>query len=114
MKKPKLSRILFVIGVIALITGAIDPLEGSVIILFGGTLVTFVTYFTHDHQWKLFLIFDILIALGIFFLFYFSSLGGFGKNAMSWWWFITVIPYPLGWFAMISLLIARTIKRVKK
>jgi hypothetical protein len=111
MKKSKVGRILFIIGIIALIVGVLDPLEGSVVLLFGGTLLAILTFINRDRHWKLFLIFDFMMAIGVIFLFYFSSLGGFGKGGLSWWWFIAVIPYPLGWFATISILIGRTIRK---
>ena len=38
--KPIRKRILYITGVVALIVGAIDPLEGSVILTDGSALVT--------------------------------------------------------------------------
>ena len=37
--KAKWTRIIYIIGVIALIIGAIDPLEGSVVIIAGSALL---------------------------------------------------------------------------
>jgi hypothetical protein len=114
-EKAKWIRILYLIGVIALIIGILDPLEGSVVIASGSALVALATYLTHDRHWKIFFMSLIMIVIGVFFLFYFSSLGGFGgKSTLSWWWGILILPYPLGWILSIIILITRTVKKSKQ
>jgi hypothetical protein len=114
-KKIKWTRVIYIIGVIALIIGVIDPLEGSIVIAAGSVLLTLATYLTHDQYWKIFLLSLVLIAIGVFFLFYFSSLGGFGGNStLSWWWGTLILPYPIGWLISIVLLIIRLSKRINK
>lgn len=104
--------VLYRIGVFALILGAIDPLEGSVIIAAGSILVAWTTYKTRDRQWKIFLFTTIMMVVGIIFMFYFSSLGGFGgKSTLSWWWSGLILPYPIGWLTAIVLLIIRAVKK---
>jgi hypothetical protein len=112
-KKPTFLKVLFIIGVVALIIGALDPLEGSVVITAGSIIMTIAAFLKRDRHKKLFLTFSILIIVGVFFLFFFSSFGGFGKGALSWWWGILVLPYPLGWLASIVLLIVRAFKNPK-
>ncbi len=113
-KQPNWIRIIYIIGVVALIVGAIDPLEGSVLIISGSALLAFSTFLKHDRHWKIFLASFIMIAVGVFFLFYFSSLGVFGGNStLSWWWGTLIIPYPAGWFMAIILLIVRGGKKKK-
>ena len=113
--KPNWKRIIYVSGVIGLIIGAIDPLEGSVLIVAGSLLIALSTYLTKDRHWKIFLTSLIMIIIGVFFLFYFSSLGGFGgTSAISWWWSILILPYPLGWLMSIIILIVRAIKNKKR
>lgn len=108
------TRIIYITGVIALIIGAIDPLEGSVVIAAGILLLTLVTYLAHDRHWKIFLLSLILIIIGVFFLFYFSSLGGFGgTSTLSWWWGTLILPYPIGWLVAIVLIVFRNIKNKK-
>lgn len=108
------KRIIYIIGVIALIIGAIDPLEGSIVIVVGCILITLSTYIIHDKHWKIFLASAIMILAGVFFLFYFSSLGGFGDTStLSWWWSALILPYPIGWLLSIILLISRSIKKNK-
>ena len=113
--KTKWTRIIYIIGVVALIIGAVDPLEGSVLITVGSSLVALSTYLTKDRHWKLFLASLIMIAFGVFFLFYFSSLGGFGgKQTLSWWWGTLILPYPIAWFMIIITLIIRGTKKKEK
>jgi len=108
------TRIIYIIGVIALIIGAIDPMEGSVVIAGGSILVAFSTYLKHDRHWKLFLALSVFIVFGVFFLFYLSSLGGFGgRSKLSWWWGTLILPYPLAWLTTLVLLIIRAFKKPK-
>jgi len=112
--KTKWKRIIYIIGVIALIVGALDPLEGFVVIAAGSSLITLSTYLTKDRDWKIFLASVIMIIIGVCFMFYFSSLGGFGgTSSLSWWWGILILPYPLGWLISIILLIVRAVKNAK-
>lgn len=114
-EKVKWTRIVYIIGVIALIIGAIDPLEGSVIIAAGSALVALSTYVTHDRHQKIFLASAIMIIVGVSFLFYLSSLGGFGgKSILSWWWGTLILPYPIGWLMSIVILILRAVKKQRK
>ena len=109
-EQSKWTRVVYIIGIIALILGAIDPLEGSVVIASGSALIALSTYLTHDRHWKIFLVSLIMILLGVFFLFYLSSIGGFGGTVRSWWWGILVLPYPIGWLISIVILIIRIVK----
>jgi multisubunit Na+/H+ antiporter MnhB subunit len=109
------TRIMYIIGVIAMIIGAIDPLEGSVVIAAGCALIALSTYLTHDRNWKIFLASLIMIVLGVFFMFFFSALGGFGgTSTLSWWWTTLILPYPIGWLMAIITLIIRAFKKPKK
>ncbi len=110
--KPKWISSVYFIGIITLIVGAIDPLEGSILIIMGSALLALTTHKTHDRHWKIFLISMIMIAFGVFFLFFLSSLGGFGGSSkLSWWWGTLILPYPIGWLTTIILLIVRAMKR---
>lgn len=107
-RKLNARRIVYIIGIIAFLIGVLDPLEGSVIIAAGSFLITISTYLNRDKHWKLFLASFIMITVGVFFMFYFSSLGGFGGTSrLSWWWGLLIIPYPLGWLLSLILLIMR-------
>lgn len=98
-----------------MVIGAIDPLEGSVIILAGSTCVALATYLLKDKYGKAFLITFLMIAFGVCFLFYFSSLGGFGGNStLSWWWALLILPYPVGWLLAVIFVVIRAIKNRQK
>lgn len=104
----KILRIVYTIGVVAFLVGVLDPLEGSVVILAGSALITLSTYLSHDRHHKVFLLGFALIVLGVFFLFYFSSLGGFGgDSSLSWWCGLLILFYPAGWILTVVKLIAR-------
>jgi multisubunit Na+/H+ antiporter MnhB subunit len=114
-EKPKWTRVIYIIGVIALIIGVLDPLEGSVVLAVGCALIALSTYLTHDRHWKIFLASLIMIVIGVFFLFYFSSLGGFGgTSTLSWWWGTLILPYPIGWLISIITLIVRAANKSKQ
>lgn len=113
-EKIKWTRVIFIIGVTAFILGTIDPLEGSIAIALGSALIVLSTYKTQDRHWKIFTAALILIVFGIIFMFYFSSLGGFGgKSTLSWWWGTLILPYPIGWLITVVLLISRLVKKNK-
>lgn len=102
-------------GVIALIIGTIDPLEGSIVIEAGSGFLALSTYLTNDRHRKIFLVSLIMIIIGVSFLFYLSSLGGFGGTAtLSWWWGTLILPYPIGWLISIVILIIRAVKKPKQ
>ncbi len=106
-------RIFYIAGIVLLIIGVVDPLEGSVVILAGSLLIALTTYLAQKKYWEIFLLSFILITAGVFFMFYFSSLGGFGEKSMlSWWWGLLILPYPIGWIITILTLIFRKFKKV--
>ena len=113
-EKIKWTRVIFIIGVTAFVVGTIDPLEGSVFIALGSALVALSTYVTKDRHWKIFMATWLMILFGVIFMFYFSSLGGFGgTSTLSWWWGTLIIPYPIGWLINVVLLILRAVKKKK-
>lgn len=113
-EKTKWTCVIFIIGVTAFIIGTIDPLEGSIAIALGSALIALSTCKTQDRHWKIFTAALILIVFGVIFMFYFSSLGGFGgESTLSWWWGILILPYPIGWLITVVLLISRLVKKNK-
>lgn len=104
----KRNKIIYWIGVALFFIGTLDPMEGSVIITAGALLISSCCFFEKVKYWKLFLTAFISIFIGVFFLFFLSSLGGFGGNSkLSWHWGLTILPYPVGWLMMIVLIILR-------
>jgi len=103
MNKRKLwSRVLSIIGAIAVIVGIFDPLEGSVIILAGSGLVALSAFLGRSrHRTLVYWAFG-LIVIGVASLFVVSMLGGVGGNSgRSNWWLLTALPYPVGWIMSI-------------
>lgn len=120
MNTPKLkhltARMLLLLGVIAMVIGAADPLEGSVLILGGSGLVALSTWL--GQQGRTVAVYRTwlfgMIALGVFAMFVLSSMGGVGgKSGRSLWWLLVLLPYPIGWLLEMANLIARGIERVR-
>jgi len=98
------SQILITIGFIAMLIGAIDPMEGSLAILPGSGLILLGTYLSHSERrlitYRLWVF--LMIAIGVAALFGFSLVGGIGGTSeLSMWWGLLVLPYPLAWSAGI-------------
>lgn len=101
MKNPtRTSGLLTTIGYIAMILGAIDPMEGSVVILPGSALVLGGYYLAGSDRSVViyrFWVF-IMITIGVAALWGFSMVGGIGgESTYSMWWGLTMLPYPVAW-----------------
>lgn len=114
------SRILVSLGGIAMLLGAVDPLEGSLLILPGSGLVA-LGFFLGKRERRI-LVYSlsvfILIAIGVAAMFALSAVGGFGgTSGRSMWWGVLVLPYPVGWimaFAGAIYLFIRFLKARKR
>lgn len=98
------SRILLVVGYAAMLVGAVDPLEGSLLILPGGVLVAVGTGLSAaGGPWRAYRWWACgLIAIGVGALFGMSAIGGIGgPSGPSLWWGLLVFPYLIGWCMMI-------------
>jgi len=100
MTKPWVSVLGFV-GLLAMLVGAIDPLEGSFVILPGGVVVVVAAILGKSPHRRLLYWGFALLAAGIGALWGLSAVGGFGGSVRSWWWGLTLIPYPVGWGMML-------------
>jgi hypothetical protein len=94
------SRILIVLGSIGMLVGAIDPMEGSVVILPGSLMVALGTFFNQNDRplfaYRLWVF--ILIAIGVGAMWALSTAGGIGgKSGHSMWWGVLILPYLIGW-----------------
>jgi hypothetical protein len=94
------SRILVIVGSIAMLVGALDPMEGSVIILPGSGLVALGTFLGQSERRRIayrMWVF-ILIAIGVGAMWGLTMVGGFGGNSgRSMWWGVLILPYLIGW-----------------
>ena len=109
------SRIIVIIGSIAMLVGALDLLEGSLAILIGSGLVTLGTFFSRAGRQMLFywIIIFSLIIIGVGAMFALSGVGGIGGTCgHSMWWVVLVLPYPIGWVMGIVCLLVRLVKNI--
>jgi hypothetical protein len=91
------SRRLVITGLVLMLAGALDPLEGCVVIL-GGTATAALGAFLSRSHYRLPLVSVALTAAGVAVLFGFSAFGGVGGNSgRSLWWLLLCVPYPIGW-----------------
>jgi hypothetical protein len=91
------SRWLVIVGLVLMIIGVVDPLEGSVVIL-GGSLLVAVGAFRSQTRYRLPVASLILITAGVGAMFGMSALGGVGgSSGRSIWWLLLCVPYPVGW-----------------
>jgi len=91
-------RVLVLVGLVLMVAGALDPMEGSVVILFGSAFVAAGAFLSRNHRYRLQLTAFALVAIGVAALFGLSAIGGVGGNSgRSIWWLATCAPYPVGW-----------------
>jgi hypothetical protein len=92
------SHILVIVGLVAMLIGAIDPLEGSLVILPGSGMVALGAFLAGSRYRMLLFRACILMALGVAALFVISAFGGMGgRSGHSMWWGLFILPYPVGW-----------------
>ncbi len=91
-------RALAIIGLAGMILGAVDPLEGSVVILPGVGLAALAA-FLGKGRWRVLLYWAlVLVAVGAAAMWILSTLGGIGgSTGRSDWWGLIVLPYAVGW-----------------
>lgn len=94
------SHVLVIVGLIGMLIGAIDPLEGSLIILPGSGVVALSALLGQSrHRRLLYWAFG-LTAVGVGAMFVLSMFGGTGGRSgrgHSNWWALVILPYPVGW-----------------
>ena len=99
------SRILGIVGGIAMLLGSLDPLEGSLLILPGSGLVAVAVHLSgKDHRTVLYWTWVFgLIAVGVGALFGLSAVGGIGgQSGHSPWWGVLLLPYAVGWLMALA------------
>jgi hypothetical protein len=92
------TRVLLIAGLAAMLVGAVDPLEGSFVILPGCAAAALGAYWGKSRHRVLLASALVLIAAGVGAMIVFTAMGGIGGNSgHSAWWGLFVLPYPLGW-----------------
>jgi hypothetical protein len=95
-------RAIVIIGNIAMLLGALDPLEGSVAILIGSAFVALGTFLDQNPDQHRFCGYRslvlVLIATGVGAMWTLSDFGGIGGGSgHSMWWGLLILPYLVGW-----------------
>jgi hypothetical protein len=106
------ARILLGVGLLGMLAGALDPLEGAVIILPGVGLAALGAFIGKSRYRKLLGLAFVLAALGVGAIFVMTALGGTGgSTGRSKWWGLVMLPYPVGWILGIAGAILALVKR---
>ena len=92
------SRVLVVIGLLGMLIGALDPLEGALVALGGiGVAALGALFGRSRYRFRLYAAF-IMVVVGVSAMFVLSAMGGFGgTTGRSIWLGVLILPYPLGW-----------------
>lgn len=97
----RLPRLLLWVGLAGMLVGAIDPLEGSLLIAPATGLVWLGARLARSTQQRLLAWAFAGVAFGVAALWGVSEVGGFrgpaGSAGLSWWWGLWLLPYPVGW-----------------
>ena len=98
MSRTVWSRVLIGTGLLGMVVGALDPMEGSLVILPGTGVTALGALLAQSRQrLRLYAAF-VMVAVGVGALFGLSAYGGIGgKSGHSMWWGLFILPYPLGW-----------------
>ena len=92
------ARTLVIAGLVLMLAGALDPVEGSVVILAGSALAAAGAFFGKNRRYRLLVTAVMLIAVGVAALIGLTALGGVGGNTgRSMWWLAICVSYPVGW-----------------
>ena len=105
------SRIMAWAGLVMMILGVIDPLEGSVLILAGAVIAAAGAWLGGSVHRRLLLWGAALVFAGVGLLFGMSAMGGLGgETGRSLWWSLVLLPYPVG----LVLGVVGSIKRLRE
>jgi len=96
--KSSRTRVLAAVGLVLMVLGALDPLEGSVVILAGSAVAVMAAWFGASPRYPLQTAGFVLVAVGVAALFGLSAIGGVGDGSgRTSWWLLLCLPYPVGW-----------------
>ena len=110
-------RALLILGAIAMFLGAVDPLEGSVVVVVGSGLLlaSEISKGATRRRPAFWTTVFVLVVIGVTAMFVLSSVGGIGGNTgRSMWWGLLILPYPVGWLLGIGRLVAEGIRALRQ
>jgi hypothetical protein len=94
---------LIVIGLLLLLVGVLDPMEGSLAILTGTGVIALGAYLSDSAYWRSLTWAFGLVSVGAAGLFVVSALGGVGGDSgQLWWWGLLLLPYAVGWIMSLA------------
>ncbi|MBX7246408.1 MAG: hypothetical protein K1X53_13000 [Candidatus Sumerlaeaceae bacterium] len=100
-------------GLVLMVLGAVDPLEGSLVILAGSALVAVGALLCHSRSQRVAWWALGLTSTGVALMIVLSQLGGLGgSRGVSVWWGLLLLPYPIGWLLGIAAA-TRTLLRAR-
>jgi len=110
-----LSRTLAVVGLLAMIVGGLDPLEGSVIILPGVAIAALGAFLGRSRHTRLLCWSLAMVAVGVGAMFVLSAFGGIGGHSRnSMWWGAFILPYPAGFLSGLATATRRIIEAFRR
>ncbi len=101
------------LGVLAFFLGAMDPLEGCTVILFGSALVALIAYLKKRKYYKGYMAASLMIAFGAAYMIFIPLLPGGNPIDRYHWLLAPAIVYPAGWIWMVILLSIRVYRNRK-
>jgi hypothetical protein len=94
------ARTLIIAGLVVMAVAALDPLEGSVVVVAGGVLMTLGARLRRSRYLTYLCWCVAMLAIGVGALWGLSAIGGFGgTSGRSYLWGLLIVPYPVGWLA---------------
>jgi hypothetical protein len=98
-----------------MLVGAIDPLEGSFVILPASGVVALGGFLGKSRYRKVLYAAFILIAAGFGAMIIMTMMGGIGgRTGRSMWWGLLCLPYPIGWVVGLVGVILRLVEAFKR
>ena len=95
-------RILVIVGLVNMVAGLLDPMEGAIIILAGSGLAALGARVGKSRHMKFVRWSFALTVIGVAVFWVLSARGGLGGDTFrSMWWALIVLPYPVGWVMSI-------------
>jgi hypothetical protein len=98
-------------GLVLMVVGIIDPLEGSGLILAGVIIAAAGAMIGGSAHRRLLNRAAVMVVVGVGLMFGISAMGGLGGDTgRSLWWALALLPYPAGWV----LGIVGSVKRLRE